>query len=170
MSEVKTFESVESELERLATVPEDIRVFVRALFDRVKIGGICDPFYVANVAAVAWGRGDGCGKFGSYPIDRNSKPREVLTARLASAYSTCFQESGFDDKQARELLNALQDVFSKATERLACNCCGSSTSGRQWWNRDTGYGVCVECSRDREYKTPSMAGYRGVHFDLTHFA
>ena len=29
---------------------------------------------------------------------------------------------------------------------LSCCCCGSA-SGRwqQWWNRDTGWGVCVRC-------------------------
>lgn len=28
---------------------------------------------------------------------------------------------------------------------LECNCCGNGTRGRQWWNRDTGYGMCAEC-------------------------
>ena len=30
--------------------------------------------------------------------------------------------------------------------RMECSCCGSD-AGRwqQWWNRDTGYGVCKRC-------------------------
>ena len=31
------------------------------------------------------------------------------------------------------------------TEKLICTCCGSYTRGRQWWNRDTGYGLCPDC-------------------------
>ena len=32
------------------------------------------------------------------------------------------------------------------TRNLECNCCGSC-AGRwqQWWNRDTGYGMCFRC-------------------------
>lgn len=54
---------------------------------------------------------------------------------------------------------------------LLCCCCGQKTWGRQWFNRDTGYGLCVNCieycSRDT---TPeqfqSRYGVRGVHFDV----
>jgi hypothetical protein len=28
---------------------------------------------------------------------------------------------------------------------LLCSCCGAETRGRQWHNRDTGYGLCVSC-------------------------
>ena len=28
---------------------------------------------------------------------------------------------------------------------LCCCCCGSRTHGRQWWNRDKGYGLCPGC-------------------------
>ena len=30
---------------------------------------------------------------------------------------------------------------------LTCACCGERARGRQWWNRDTGYGVCSRCFR-----------------------
>lgn len=54
---------------------------------------------------------------------------------------------------------------------LTCCCCGGSAIGRQWWNRDTGYGLCVNCiplcSRG---ETPEdftrLYGVRGVHFDV----
>lgn len=28
---------------------------------------------------------------------------------------------------------------------LICSCCGGIARGRQWHNRDTGYGMCVDC-------------------------
>lgn len=57
--------------------------------------------------------------------------------------------------------------------RLYCCCCGGQTYGRQWSNRDTGYGLCRNCiprclaaeSRDRAPSEPLWYGVRGVHFD-----
>jgi len=63
---------------------------------------------------------------------------------------------------------------------LTCACCGEETRGRQWPNRDTGYGVCVACADRHAAKygegTPadgqrtdsvySLYGVRGVHFDI----
>lgn len=52
---------------------------------------------------------------------------------------------------------------------LECCCCGGGTTGRQWWNRDTGYGICVPCGVDQE-QTESPAtmisyyGHKGVHW------
>jgi hypothetical protein len=31
-------------------------------------------------------------------------------------------------------------------KRLECSCCGDVTRGEQWWNRDTGYGLCDRCA------------------------
>ena len=54
---------------------------------------------------------------------------------------------------------------------LECCCCGNRTRGRQWFNRDTGYGLCVACVEyckrgisDDEFR--SYYGERGVHFDV----
>ncbi len=33
-----------------------------------------------------------------------------------------------------------------APRNLTCCCCGAATRGRQWWNRDTGYGLCSKCA------------------------
>lgn len=57
--------------------------------------------------------------------------------------------------------------------RLTCCCCGESCTGRQWYNRDTGYGICVSCANEWE-KNPRVGpdelkrscGVRGVHFDI----
>lgn len=54
---------------------------------------------------------------------------------------------------------------------LKCSCCGGLTRGRQWHNRDTGYGLCSSCiSFVSERTTPEEVrrcyGDRGVHYDL----
>ena len=52
---------------------------------------------------------------------------------------------------------------------LTCCCCGNLTSGRQWWNRDTGYGICKRCADDEigaDCPQASAYGTRGVHFDI----
>ena len=56
-------------------------------------------------------------------------------------------------------------------EPLLCSCCDGLTYGRQWWNRDAGFGLCVDCvdfvSRGQ---TPEWVldsyGERGVHYDV----
>lgn len=51
--------------------------------------------------------------------------------------------------------------------RLICACCGSTAIGRQWWNRDNGYGYCGECkASDDEAELRSMYGVRGYHFSI----
>lgn len=57
------------------------------------------------------------------------------------------------------------------TTRLICCCCGTSTRGRQWWNRDTGYGICDECAESQSKTTGpdtmrSYYGERGTHYLL----
>lgn len=54
---------------------------------------------------------------------------------------------------------------------LTCCCCGSGTKGRQWWNRDTGYGLCDDCIEYCSVHTVPVGGtarsygVRGVHWD-----
>lgn len=53
---------------------------------------------------------------------------------------------------------------------LTCCCCDCTTVGRQWWNRDTGYGLCSGCAEHLLPDTPDGAltreyGVRGYHFD-----
>lgn len=43
--------------------------------------------------------------------------------------------------------------------------------GRQWWNRDTGYGLCVDCITfvgrgQSDEDTERQYGVRGVHYDV----
>jgi hypothetical protein len=39
---------------------------------------------------------------------------------------------------------------------LMCACCGGEAPGRQWWNRDKGYGVCARCF-ERTVKAEGLA-------------
>ena len=61
-----------------------------------------------------------------------------------------------------------QDVGPVLT--LECNCCAAATRGRQWWNRDTGYGMCMSCiewvrSRGmKEEESQNLYGIEGVHW------
>lgn len=58
-------------------------------------------------------------------------------------------------------------------QHLECCCCGNDTRGRQWHNRDTGYGLCDDCADDFE-RTGAVGpqsmhdyyGIRGVHYKL----
>jgi len=52
-----------------------------------------------------------------------------------------------------------------------CCCCGEATRGRQWHNRDTGFGICPRCvdwilARGKEQPEEILANYgvRGVHY------
>lgn len=61
---------------------------------------------------------------------------------------------------------------------LNCCICGESTKGRQWWNRDTGWGLCSACAnRYPEANVPMgqhdtggdghpYYGIRGYHYDI----
>lgn len=54
---------------------------------------------------------------------------------------------------------------------LVCCVCGDGLWGRQWWNRDEGFGVCDSCS-DRVLKMLGSAdvlscyGHEGVHYKV----
>lgn len=57
----------------------------------------------------------------------------------------------------------------KPVRRLICSCCGAHTAGRQWHNRDTGYGLCNNCIDYVATRTEDMDacyGVLGVHYGL----
>lgn len=55
---------------------------------------------------------------------------------------------------------------------LECNVCGLGTKGRQWWNRDTGYGLCKDCGEWMLGRgmplaeVESLNGKRGYNWDV----
>jgi len=59
-------------------MPADLRRMSESICDRYTISGICDPMYLANVAAFELGRGDGRGTF--YPM--TAEARETQAQRL----------------------------------------------------------------------------------------
>ena len=73
--------------------------------------------------------------------------------------------------QTKELLKPIRN--------LECCCCGESTRGRQWWNRDTGYGICRDCitfvrskkkdgkPRQSEDQIRDYYGMEGIHFNVS---
>lgn len=56
--------------------------------------------------------------------------------------------------------------------RLVCCCCGDAAPAlKQWWNRDTGFGLCGRCARwlkarpdYNEVEFTSNYGHEGVHW------
>ena len=56
-------------------------------------------------------------------------------------------------------------------EDLTCCCCSNDCRGRQWWNRDTGYGLCTDCanrikkSEDEDYMKECY-GIEGKHYNV----
>ena len=62
---------------------------------------------------------------------------------------------------------------------LKCACCGAWTMGRQWWNQDTGYGLCPKCGEwiaarkipgisqeDQPEYMRQTYGTKGVHYSI----
>ena len=52
---------------------------------------------------------------------------------------------------------------------LTCSCCGGEARGRQWWNCDTGYGLCPKCAawiatREGAIEIKSCYGVAGYHY------
>ena len=37
--------------------------------------------------------------------------------------------------------------MKKLMKKLICCCCGKYTKGKQWYNRDKGYGICPDCAK-----------------------
>ena len=76
------------------------------------------------------------------------------------------------------------EMVEKALESpirtMECAVCGEATKGRQWWNRDTGYGVCSKCikwlretkkstgkPRESEEQIRDYYGMEGIHFNVS---
>lgn len=56
--------------------------------------------------------------------------------------------------------------------KLKCACCGTGTFGRQWHNRDRGFGLCSDCIEFAaegisEDEMRDCYGVKGVHYGLS---
>lgn len=64
------------------------------------------------------------------------------------------------------------DLQAGPIRRLTCCVCGESTRGRQWWNRDDGFGICpasVEFVRSHgasEEEIIRSYGHKGIHWGV----
>lgn len=125
----------------------------------------------------------------------DSKREEVLAAlferqlwaRLPSGYKSIIDGKRFALMLADNGATALAPISKIMSEHkkeiestkkivfLECCVCGNETRGRQWSNRDTGYGVCERCaaeeletiSTDKDMKNfVRMYGYTGLHHAL----
>lgn len=87
-----------------------------------------------------------------------------------------FFEGIKDDPEAmkKAAIEAIQGE-SVPLSTLRCPCCGAPSKGRQWWNRDTGYGICNDpkCWELNEISDVALLeksmgfGVRGYHWDVT---
>ena len=75
-------------------------------------------------------------------------------------------------EESKELLKPIRSLF--------CACCGGFTRGRQWFNQDTGYGICSDCiawlrkpksetgpPRESEAYIRDCYGIEGINFNVT---
>ncbi len=74
-------------------------------------------------------------------------------------------------KAEAEALIASEPKKLERPRSLQCACCGETTKGRQWWNRDTGWGVCPKCfqwiaSKEGQEEAERSYGKPGVHHSL----
>lgn len=149
-------------------VPSDIRTFAEWFISWYGIDGICDPMYVCNITAMLLNRGNGCNDFEPGIGETHDNPRKTIIERLSFSFSTSIERSG---RETAHIGTAL-DIFDRAIRPLVCCCCGKGTHGRQWWNRDKGFGLCPDCvefvSRSADSDDlHSCYGICGIHYATT---
>lgn len=92
--------------------------------------------------------------------------RQTLARQFADAFGR--QTHEFTDFAEGEYARYV--ALSQPVRWLLCSCCGGETRGRQWHNRDTGYGLCPSCIEQCSRRvTPEdfrrCYGEQGIHFD-----
>jgi hypothetical protein len=60
-------------------------------------------------------------------------------------------------------------VIIAEIENLTCCCCTGPAKGRQWYNRDTGYGLCPKCAqwiatKESPEQMRENYGEPGIHY------
>ena len=89
---------------------------------------------------------------------------EIATRSQGPGYTALMLRTEMPPDEAAAALPRPRSLF--------CSCCGGWTTGRQWHNRDRGYGVCLSCVEWMEKRGTDADeirrnyGTRGVHFDI----
>lgn len=73
-------------------LPPQLRNMAERMCREFNIRGICDPMYIANVAAFELGMGDGRSSFDDRPTRPESPAIEKLAQRFLFAYATCISD------------------------------------------------------------------------------
>lgn len=73
---------------------------------------------------------------------------EEFTAYITQSYHV--EENQVTGKETKLYVATVEEVTEPGQspiQSLTCCCCSASTRGRQWHNRDTGFGLCPKCAR-----------------------
>ena len=94
---------------------------------------------------------------------------QCIAEKMVSAFDEDMIEKTVDVLE-RRLGNMLQ-LLGQPTQHLDCCCCGGGAIGRQWYNRDEGYGICPKCIiflSDRETPAEMLSNYgvAGIHYNV----
>jgi hypothetical protein len=87
-SEVLSPAWFEETLSHAPTITPQLRDLSMRICLAFNIRGICDPLYIANVAAIAFKVGDGASKFSGESVAQNAVVIDRLADRLAFAYAS----------------------------------------------------------------------------------
>jgi hypothetical protein len=112
--------------------------------------------------------------------DRKEAEQMLIERYLASAEhrdwkldSSLTSRDSMVHKEGKMILHyrLFRYVEKKPIHTLACCVCGQPARCRQWWNRDTGYGVCAqhgkdEIERNGNTQAESYYGVQGYHWDI----
>lgn len=115
------------------------------------------------------------------PVGGDWLDRHIAEQRAnykAAGVSDEMLASAADYSEADEVRDAAKKADKPITQ-LACACCGGVTRGRQWFNQDSGYGICGDCiawlrkpksdtgpARESEEYIRDCYGIEGKHFNV----
>lgn len=105
---------------------------------------------------------------------RKACPELLMPAIEANASEIQARKEQYPvDQCGHTVLLGSKIISAKPVINLTCAVCSNGTRGRQWYNRDTGYGLCPRCAewlRSRKNETPASIrecyGIQGVHYEV----
>jgi hypothetical protein len=95
-------------------VPANLRALSERFCDTYKISGTCDPMYVANIAALEFEIGSGCGDFSGAKLAPDTEAIDRFAKRIASSYSSSIYRSGSSENPEDVIRAVLRDLRPSA--------------------------------------------------------